>query len=96
MTHFGLIDWNVVALETVQALYPVPASDEPSLGTCSGPQRKGKKRTPDAERESIRRKDIRELYEELSKFYELPAKATTWKCPGLLAKGKLGCDHSTS
>lgn len=76
-------------------MHPVPVRDKPSLGKCGSQPRKGKKRTLDAERESVRRKEIRGLYEELSKFYELPKEGTTWKCPRLLSLGKLGCDHLT-
>ena len=95
MTHFNLIDWNLVALETIQTLHLVPVSDKPSLDTRGDSQKKGKKRNLGAERESTRRKSLRELYEELSRFYELPAKGASWKCPRLLANGKLGYDHST-
>ena len=95
MTHFDLIDCNVASLEIIEAFHPKPASDKPSLGGCFGPAKKGKKRGYDAERESARRKGIRELCKELSRFYEPPAENVTWRCPKLLTNSKLGCDHST-
>lgn len=73
----------------------MPVSDKPSLCSCYGTIKKGKERSPDAERESMRRTGIREVYEELSKFYELPGEGRTWKCPRLLPNGKLAYDHST-
>ena len=91
MTHFDLIDLNVVALEAIRALYKVPASNgPPSLGKF-GDDLRG----PRAGREKRRRMGIRVLYEELGKFYEPPKDGLTWTCPKLLSQGKLGCNHST-
>ena len=96
MTHFNLIDLNVVALKAIEALYQVPASNRHSLGKFGKDLRgQGKKKSLYAEREKRRRKGIRVLYEELGKFYEPPKDGLSWKCPKLLSKGKLGCDHST-
>ena len=92
MTHFDLIDLNVVALE---ALYQVSASDRPSLRKSGGGQKGKGKRDLFAERERRRRKGIRELYAELGSFYGPPEGGPKWKCPKLLSRGKLGCDHST-
>ena len=86
---------NVVALEAIEALYRVPASNGFSLGKFSDDLRgQGKKKTLYAERERRRRKGIRTLYEELSKFYEPSKNGLTWTCPKLLSKGKLDYDHS--
>ena len=95
MTHFDPIDWNVVALGAIEMLYPAPASNEPSLIKCDDGQKVWGERNTEAERENRRRKGIRALNEEISKFYELPEGQLTWKCPRLLSEGEHGSDHST-
>lgn len=52
------------------------------------------KRAADAEYR--RRTAIRELNEELSKYYELEGDQEAWGCPQLLLKGKHVRDHSAS
>ena len=49
---------------------------------------------PDSEHK--RRTGVRELNEELSKYYQLPGRQTAWGCPELLLKGKRSRDHSSS
>ena len=96
MTHFDLIDRNVAALEVVKTLRQAQLSGRSSFGEFGDDREgEGKKRGKDAERERKRRASQRELYEELGRFYELTGTALTWRCPKLLAKGKLCCDHST-
>ena len=92
--RFDLIDWNAVALEVIETLYQVPASNEPSLSKCGDGQKGQSKRSADAERENRRRKGTRALNEEISKFYQLPRGELAWKCPRLLSKSEHGRDHS--
>ena len=97
MTHFGLIDWNAVALEAVKELRPVPVSDKPTLAGGYGPQKeeKDKKKSPKAVREDTRRNGIKELYAELSRYYEPPEGTKKWGRPKLRSQSKPGYDHST-
>jgi len=80
VTHFDLIDWNAVALGVVQTLR-VPMYSEPRLIKGTGRRTGEGRKAPDVEHK--RRKGIRGLNEELSKYYQLAANQTAWGCPDL-------------
>jgi len=97
MAHFDLIDWNAVAVRVVERtrapVYPLPRLKK-GTGTRStqGERASGgehrRKRALDAE--NRRRKEIRRLNEQLSRYYELGVNRLVWECPELLSRGKHG------
>lgn len=88
-----LIDWNVVALDYVETIRE-PVYDAPRLARGAGTRTTEGKDAPDAE--DRRRREIRTLNEELSRYYRLATNQRAWGCPGLLSKGKHGHSHSAS
>jgi len=85
MAHLDLIDWNAAALRVVeQTRAPVYAGPRlkggPSTRSTQG------KRASDAEHR--RRRGIRGLNEELSRYYQLGVNQSLWGCPELLSRGK--------
>jgi len=93
IAHFNLIGWNEVALEVVETIR-MPEYDKPRLSKGTGRRTAKGKTAPDEEHR--RRTGIRELNEELSRYYLLETNRAAWGCPELLTKGKHGHDHSTS
>ena len=89
-TDSDLIDWIVVALEVVGGrrgpIYP-----EPRLLSGRGERTAAGRRGPDAEYE--RRKEIRRLNEELSRYYSLGEDGEVWTAPTLLMKGRHENNH---
>jgi len=83
MAHSNLIDWNAVTLGAV-AKSRAPVYPGPRL--LKGKTKRSAQVKKGAEAERERRKGTRELYEELSQYYLLPAKM--WGTPELLLKGK--------
>ena len=92
MAHFDLIDWNAVALGVVE-LTRTPVYAEHRLKKGTGTRSAQGKRAPDAE--CKRRREIRELNEKLSRYYQLGVGRSEWRCPKLLSKGKHGVIAST-
>ena len=93
MAHFDLIGRYVVALEAL-AKIRVPVYAGPRLLKGAGKRTAQGKKGADSEHK--RRKGTRELNQELSRYYPLPAKKVAWGCPELLLKGKHGRDPSPS
>ena len=91
MTYINLIDWNAVALETIQRREPVYSA--PKLVKGKGKRTTQGNKAPDAEYR--RRAGIREVNEQLSRYYET-LDPQGWKCPDLLVKGKHDHNHSAS
>ena len=86
MAHFDLIGWNAVALEVVKTMW-IPVYNTSQLTTGTG-MRAGPGKKARVERR--RRQGIRQLNEELSKYYPLPVNQSAWGCPELLSMGKHG------
>lgn len=81
---------NAVALGVVRTIntpvYPAPRlSGTHHSRTATG------ERGPDLKYQ--RRKRIRRLNEELSRYYVLPEGQVEWACCGLLSKGEHNCDQ---
>lgn len=93
MAHFGLIDRDPVALQFVETIRE-PVYETPRLTSGKGTRTARGEKAPDAEQR--RREGIRELNEELSRYYPLITSQGAWGCPELLSKGKHGRDHSAS
>jgi len=92
MANFDLIDWNAVALEAV-ATIRVPIYPGPRLLKGKGKRTaEGKKGADD---EHKRRKEARELNQELSRYYQLPVNKLAWSCPELVLKGEHRRDCSS-
>ena len=85
MAHFDLIDWNAAALGVLERTRaPVYALPRLKKGTAARSTQG--KRASDAE--DRRRKEIRRLNEELSRYYQLGVNQSVWGCPDLLLRGK--------
>jgi len=87
MANFDLIDWNAVALKAV-AKIRVPVYPGPRLLKGKGKLTAEGKKCAVAEHK--RRKGIRGLNQEPSRYYQLPVNQAAWGCPELLLKGKYG------
>ena len=93
MSHFDLIDWDVVALEVIKTrrgpVYPKSQLSERK----SGKPRKAGVRGPDLERHDRVREGVRSLYEQISRYYWLPAYEEVWVVTALLEEGRRGIGH---
>lgn len=69
-----------------------PEYDAPRLTRGNGTRTAQGKKAPDAEHR--RRRGTRELNEELSRYYRLPANQEEWRRPELVVKGEHDCDRS--
>ena len=85
MAHFDLIDWNAAALRVVEQTR-TPVYARPQLQKGTGTRSTQGKRASDAEHR--RRRAIRGLNEELSRYYQLGVNQSIWECPELLSRGK--------
>ena len=83
MAH--LIDWNAAALRVVEQTR-TPVYARPQLQKGTGTRSTQGKRASDAEHR--RRRAIRGLNEELSRYYQLGVNQSIWECPELLSRGK--------
>ena len=78
-------DFNLVILELLPTFRPA-VYQEPQL--LEGQARQFPGATRHAELERRRRREERALFEELSRYYELPLRQKKWRRPELLKKGK--------
>ena len=93
--HFDLTDWNPVALGFVRT-HRQPVYDTPRLRKGSTPiAGDGRHRNDRAKNEVRKRAELREVYLELSRYYQLPKGQGQWKCPELLGNGEHGRGHSS-
>ena len=94
MVHFDLTDWNAVARDVVQMLRPVPVYSTSKLHKGSTPISRDN-RSNHAQNEAKRREAQREIFQDLSRYYELPRRKKQWRCPQILDNGKHGHSHSS-
>jgi hypothetical protein len=83
--NLGLIDCNAVALGIVSTS-KLPACQAPRLAAAYRRRTAAGERGPDSEYQ--RRRRIRRLNEQLSRYYVLPEGDVEWTCPGLLSRGE--------
>ena len=86
MMCFELTDKNAVALEVIQERHPTPVY--PTHLLKKGTIKKQYFQSKTAEGEAKKRDEIRETYEELSRYFEVPMGCTKWVRPQLLLRGK--------
>lgn len=89
--NLGLIDCNAVALGIVRTNNSL-ASQAPRLASASHRRTAAGERGPDLECE--RRRRVRGLNEELSKYYVLPEGEEKWTCRGLLSRSEYNYGQS--
>ena len=94
MVPFKLIDWNAVALEAIRE-WRTPVYDTPRLRKAGKTDRTaaGEK---NADEGHERRRMLRQLHGELSRYYLLEGKKKTWSTTTLVSKGERENGHSKS
>jgi hypothetical protein len=93
MAHSNLIDRNTVALEAIKERRG-PIYHKSRLR--KGRSERTKAGVRDNDEECQRRRAIRRLHEELSKYYPLQAGKVLWTARALVSEGKHENDHSMS
>ena len=93
MAHFDLMDRNAAALEVIENRRE-PIYDEPHL--LKGRVKRTAAGTKESDTECERRKRVRRVNEELSRYYGLEDDDDTWMATDLLERGRHENNHSTS
>ena len=94
MAHFKLIDWNAVALGAIRE-WRKPIYTKPLLRKAGKTERTaaGEK---NADEGHERRRMLRQLHGELSRYFLLQGKKKSWSTTTLVSKGEREDDHSKS